>query len=134
MDKLTDETSSRGKWNLIDALSELELESFVQPYDLTPDAVLNRLTRVRMILGALDKQIKDLSSKIKKVIENKSKVEDDRASKLDMHFRSEYARAVLGIEFAKKKQDEVLLSVSLLGGRETPEPYRNQSWNNATEH
>ncbi|KAK4075372.1 uncharacterized protein Triagg1_4493 [Trichoderma aggressivum f. europaeum] len=114
MDKSTDEIAFR-KRSLIDALrdSESDPESFEQPYDSAPDALLNRLTRVRMILGALDKQIKDFSSKIKDVIKNKSKDEDDRASKLETHFRSEYAGATLGIEFAKKKQDEVLLERQL---------------------
>lgn len=114
MEKFTDKTPWRSKWH-IDAMweSESDPESFEQPYDSAPDALLNRLTRVRMILGALDKQIKDLSRKIKDITENKSKDEGDRALRLETHFRSEYAGATLGIEFAKKKQDEVLLERQL---------------------
>ncbi|KKP01915.1 hypothetical protein THAR02_05991 [Trichoderma harzianum] len=90
MEKLTDKTSS------MDALLESEsdesgsdAESFEQPYEPAPDALLNRLNRVRIIFED----------------------EGDNALKLETHFRSEYA--TLEIEFAKKQQDEVLVERQL---------------------
>lgn len=120
MEKLTDKISS------MDALLESESdesgsdsESFEQPYESAPDALLNRLNRVRTILWALLRQIEGLSSKIEEVIKNKSEGEGDNDLKLETHFRSEYA--TLEIEFAKKQQDEVLVERQLAWR----EKYRN---------
>ncbi|UKZ46071.1 hypothetical protein TrVGV298_000268 [Trichoderma virens] len=103
-------SSPWGSSKLFKSESGSEKETVEQPvHSLTSDAYLNKLTRVRMTSAALDKQIKDLAKKMKHMTKNKKKEEDNSDAKAEIRFQSEYAQAVLGIEFAKKKQEEILL-------------------------
>ncbi|KAL7934073.1 hypothetical protein V8C35DRAFT_280386 [Trichoderma chlorosporum] len=94
--------------------TEWDIPRLKQPYGLTLDAIRNRLIRIRMISDATDKEIKELSKKMEEITKSESKDEKYHVSRLEKHFQFEYLQAVLGIELAEKKQEEILLERQLV--------------------